>query len=122
MKKIFVFFVNTFFRKELELRVKLFNILALAGTLNCIIMVTLGIVNHMSPVNIAVNVLTGALSLFLLIFSARTGRYQLCYTVTILFIFIGLFFLLFLTSEGYRGGDAVLFYLRYCVYGIYAGG
>ena len=118
MKKIIAFLRDTFFHKELELRVRLFNILALAGTLNCIVMVTMGIFNNMSAVNIAVNVFTGALSLFLLIFSARTGRYQLCYTVTILVIFIGLFSLLFLTSEGYRGGmpSFFIFGIVYTVY------
>lgn len=118
MKKIVVFLGNTFFRKNLELRVKLFNILAIAGTLNCVVMVAMGIFNQMDAVNIAVNVFTGVLSLFLLIFSARTGRYQLCYTVTILVIFIGMFSLLFLTSEGYRGGmpSFFIFGIVYTVY------
>lgn len=118
MKKIVAFLGNTFFRKELELRVKLFHILAIAGVLNCVVMVTSGILNRMGAGNIAINALIGALSLFLLIFSARTGRYQFCYTMTILVIFIGLFSLLFLTSEGYRGGmpSFFIFGIVYTVY------
>lgn len=72
----------------------------------------------MGTVNIAVNVFTGALSLFLLIFSAKTGQYQLCYTVSILVIFIGLFSLLIITSEGYRGGMPT-FFIFGIVYTVY---
>ena len=118
MKKIAVFLRNTFFRKELELRVKLFHIIAIAGVLNCVVMVTSGILNRMGAGNIAINVLIGALSLFLLIFSARTGRYQFCYIVSIPVIFIGMFFLLFLTSEGYRGG-MTSFFIFGIVYTVY---
>ena len=104
MKERILKFKNLFFSSELDLRVRMFNLLAIAGTLNCVAMMLLGIFNSMDFLNVIQNFVTGALSLFLLVFSAKTGRYQLCYTVTILAIFLGMFTFLFLSSEGHRGG------------------
>ena len=104
MKQILIKLTNLFFGKEQEFRVKIFNLLAIAGVINCIVMVVVALINGSGVSNILLNVATGVLSLFLLIYSAKSGRYQLCYTVTIFGIFVFLFPFLFFTAGGFHSG------------------
>ena len=96
MEQTFARLHNSFFRKDMDFRVKIFNLLAIAGVINCIAMVVVALVNGSGAANILLNVAAGILSLFLLVYSAKSGRYQLCYTVTIFGIFILLFVPVFL--------------------------
>lgn len=104
MKQTFIKLKKLFFGKELEFRVKIFNLLAIAGVMNCVAMVIVAVVNDSGRANLLLNVATGLLSLFLLIYSAKSGRYQFCYTVTIFGIFLLLFPFLFFTAGGFHSG------------------
>ena len=108
MKKAIHLFLHTFFRKELELRVKFFNILAIAGALICIAMTMLSIATEMTT-SVVINLLTCVVSITLLFYSARTGRYQLCYGASIIFIFFMLFPSLYFSAGGYKGGMPFFF-------------
>ena len=104
MEQTFARLHNSFFRKDMDFRVKIFNLLAIAGVINCIAMVVVALVNGSGAANILLNVAAGILSLFLLVYSAKSGRYQLCYTVTIFGIFILLFPSLFFSAGGFHSG------------------
>lgn len=96
--------INLFFAQDLDFRVRLFHVLAIGGTL---ISFTIGVVaalNHAGVINIVTNFFTSALSFAILMFSQRTGRYQLCYFLAIIGVFFGLFPILFLSSGGYHSG------------------
>jgi len=104
MKEKLSQFFNRFINKQLDFRVRLFNVLAMGGTVTSLAMALFGIMTDAGPGNIAVNLISAALSYALLCYSQRTGRYQLCYFITIVAIFLGLFPIMFFTAGGYHGG------------------
>lgn len=104
MKDSLIRFWESFFNRTLDFRVRLFNVLAMAGTLVSLIMALLGIFNGSGIVNVIVNFAAAALSFVLLTYSKRTGRYQLCYMATIVAIFLVLFPVLFFSAGAYYSG------------------
>ncbi|OCN05269.1 hypothetical protein A4S06_09180 [Erysipelotrichaceae bacterium MTC7] len=102
-------FIAMFFAAELEFRVKLFHVLAMGGALLSFVMCVLVIVNYSDHMTIVVNALSTLLSCALLLYSYRSGKYQLCYMITIVGIFLGLFPFLFFASGGYHSGMPVFF-------------
>lgn len=95
---------NRFFNKHLDFRVRLFNVLAMGGTVISLAMALVGIGAGAGLWNIAVNFISAALSYALLCYSQRTGRYQWCYLITIVAIFMVLFPIMFFTAGGYNSG------------------
>lgn len=109
MKQAFVGFIENYFGRTLDFRVRLFNVLAMAGTVVSLLMGLLGALNGAGLANIVTNLATLALSLILLVYSRRTGRYQFCYTVTIVAIFLVLFPLMFFSTGAYYSGMPCFF-------------
>ena len=97
-------FLNKFFSSQLDLRIRLFHVLAMGGALISLSMSVMAIANNGDFINFIVNLGIAALSFALLTYSQRTGRYQICYLITIIGIFICLFPVLFFTSGGYHSG------------------
>ena len=108
MKKAFLLYLNTFFGKKLDLRVRLFHVLAITGVIICICMTAVSIAGEMW-ISVGINVGAGLVSLFLLLYSAKTKRYQFCYYITIVVIFLILFPSLFFSGGGYKGGMSFFF-------------
>ncbi|GMQ62384.1 sensor histidine kinase [Vallitalea maricola] len=109
MKNQIIKFLHTYFDHTLDLRVRIFNVLALAG---CVISLVEGLVNLFSGAGAmeTLSVLaTAVLSAGLMVYAQQTQKYKRCYLVTILFIFIGLFGYLFFQMGGYHGGAPLLF-------------
>ena len=104
MKNRRVQFISTYFGANLDFRVRLFNVLAMGGTVISLAMALVGIAANVGLGNVAVNFLSAALSYALLCYSQRTGRYQFCYMVTIIAIFMVLFPIMFFTAGGYHSG------------------
>lgn len=97
-------FINTFFGAGLDFRVRLFNVLAMGGTVISLAMALVGIAVETGLGNIIANFISAVLSFWLLCYSQRTGKYQLCYTITIVAIFLVLFPVMFFTAGGYNSG------------------
>jgi len=113
MKKVLNYIYNTFLHKRLDLRVRLFNILALAGSL---IGITVGIsciALHIGITNTVLSFVTSIISISLLVYATKTGRYQQCYFATIVFIFLGFFTALYFTGGGYK--SSMPFYFIFAV-------
>ncbi|MBP8614032.1 MAG: HAMP domain-containing histidine kinase [Firmicutes bacterium] len=104
MKNRLTQFISTFFGTGLDFRVRLFNVLAMGGTVISMAMALVGIVADAGIGNIMANFISAVLSYALLCYSQRTGRYQLCYMITIVAIFLVLFPVMFFTAGGYHSG------------------
>lgn len=104
MKNRLIQFIGTYFGNGLDFRVRLFNVLAMGGTIISLAMALVGITINTGSGNIVANFISAALSYALLCYSQRTGRYQLCYMVTIVAIFLVLFPIMFFTAGGYHSG------------------
>ncbi len=104
MNPLLLIIRSSFFDKHLNFRVRLFNVLAMGGTVISLAMALVGIGTGAGLWNIAVNFISAGLSYILLCYSRRTGRYQLCYLITIVAIFMVLFPIMFFTAGGYHSG------------------
>ena len=109
MKKLLKHFLKTFFNKKLDFRVRLFNVLAIAGIVISSLMAIGGIIVNIGPTNLILCTCSTLLSVWLLYYSYRSGNYQFCYKVTIVAIFLILFSMLFFTGGGYLSGMPAFF-------------
>ena len=104
MKNLLRQFISIYFGPNLEFRVRLFNVLAMGGTVTSLAMALVGIATNVGLGNVVMNFISAVLSFLLLHYSKRTGRYQLCYMITIIAIFMVLFPIMFFTAGGYHSG------------------
>ena len=101
---------HSLFRLSLPFRVRLFNVLALVGGMISLINGISSYVNNQDLVILGMNLGIAVLSFVLLFYAYKSGRYQFCYVVTIVMIFLLMFPYLFFKSGGYKGG-MVSFYM-----------
>ena len=93
-----------FFHSGLDFRVRLFNLLAIAGTANSLLMAAASFFIAGGPEMAMINLGIAVLSFSLLYYSYTSGRYQRCYLITIVGIFFVGFAFLFFSGGGYRSG------------------
>ena len=98
------FISDKFLAKRLDFRVRLFNVLAMAGITIGIIVSVSGVFTNTGFWNILVNLIAAALAFCLLYYSYKSGKYQQCYMFTTIIIFLIFFPVLFFTSGGYHSG------------------
>ena len=98
------FISDKFLAKQLDFRVRLFNVLAMAGMTIGITMAVAGLFTKIGFWNILVNLISAAFAFCLLYYSYRSGKYQQCYMFTTIIIFLILFPVLFFISGGYHSG------------------
>jgi signal transduction histidine kinase len=108
-KKDFLFILKRYLNPALDFRVRLFNVLAIGGTSISLLVAISGAILDSGAVNIITSLCLMALSFSLLTFSYKTGRYQLCYMITIIAIFMCLFPVLFFSAGGYHSGMPAFF-------------
>jgi signal transduction histidine kinase len=104
MKRRLLTAFRTYFDNALDLRVRIFNILAIAGIMGAVIIGIVNLISGAGAAAVLVDAAAAALSAGLLYYSYRTQKYQYCYLITIAGIFLGLFPYLFLRMGGYHGG------------------
>ena len=104
MKKLY----DLIFRKEQDFRVKLFNIMAIGGILISFFTVIQSLITFRWSTAIISSAMM-ILSLSLLIYAIRSEKYEVCYNITIIFIFFIFFPILFFQSGGYRSGVPPIF-------------
>ncbi|MEA4921152.1 MAG: HAMP domain-containing sensor histidine kinase [Clostridiaceae bacterium] len=108
MRQLFRWLKNIFFSQQLDLRVKLFNVLAIAGTLVSLAFTVFHIIAK-SPVNVLLCLLGAILASALLAYATRTRRYQNAYMITVVGVFLILFPAMFFTCGGYKYGMTSFF-------------
>jgi len=91
------------FGSRIEFRVRLFNILASAGVCIGFVFTVFDIINNTGAINVVTSAVSMIISMALLYYSSRSGRYQFCYMVTIIVIFLGIFPLFFFLAGAYYG-------------------
>ena len=104
MKKHILAVISACFGHSLDLRARIFNVLAMSGVAACIIIALVNLVSGVGIVAVLVDIIAGGFSAGLMYYSYRTQRYQHCYLITIVVIFLGLFPYLFFKMGGYHGG------------------
>ncbi|MCL2704487.1 MAG: HAMP domain-containing histidine kinase [Defluviitaleaceae bacterium] len=109
MKNIKTRVYQKFLNPELDFRVKLFNVLAVAGMLAGVIMGTINAVNGGGIFNVVAGIGVAALAFALLLYSTISGRYKFSYLMTIAVVFFFYFPTLFFRMGGYHGGKISFF-------------
>ena len=104
MRRFFRWVINKFLNRQLDLRVRLFNVLAMAGMIIGFMMSVFGLFTNAGFWNVLANLITAALAFMLLYYSYKSGKYQQCYMFTTIIIFLIFFPILFFTSGGYHSG------------------
>lgn len=104
MKQIFA-------AKQLEFRVRIFNLIAITGVVVSLIIAILSPLTGIGIWGMGLNALVGFLSASLLYYASESGRYEFCYIATIISIFLILFPVLFFASGGYHSGMPSFFIL-----------
>jgi signal transduction histidine kinase/CheY-like chemotaxis protein/HPt (histidine-containing phosphotransfer) domain-containing protein len=94
------FFKAAFFHEDLEFRVKIYNLLAMAGMIISVLAIILELAFETVVSSLISFMLAFFLVLALLLFSRKTGRYQLCYMFTIVVVFLLLFPVMFFNTGG----------------------
>jgi hypothetical protein len=95
---------NALFPERMEFRAKIFTVLAVAGFLISVSTAFIGLANDAGAGNVIANGIAALLAAALLAYSKRSGRYRLCYIITITGVFIGLFPFMFFSAGGYHSG------------------
>ncbi len=108
MKSLFSRFAGTFFGRRLDLRVRLFNVLAIAGTAVSTFFAVFAVFTG-RPLNAAIASGGAVLAFLLLYYSYRSGHYQRCYMITVTGVFLVMFPAMFFTWGGYKSGLPAFF-------------
>ncbi len=98
------FIRDKFLDKRLDFRVRLFNVLAMAGMTIGMIMAVLGVFTNAGFWNILVNLISAVFAFCLLYYSYKSGKYQQCYMFTTIIIFLIFFPAMFFSAGGYHSG------------------
>ena len=109
VKKTIRHMIDTYLNNQLDLRVRIFNVMAASG-MTVSFVSTVSAVTTGNPWQECLMYLAFALlSAGLLWFATKTGRFQLCYGITIAAIFMGGFSAFFLLGGGYYGSMPYFF-------------
>jgi signal transduction histidine kinase/HPt (histidine-containing phosphotransfer) domain-containing protein len=102
-------FFKALFRRDLDFRARLFNVLALAGAAISLLTAGLGLFTGAAALNSLACLCSFLLAGLFLYCSNRSGRYRLFYFITIVIVFILLFPVMFFSAGGYHSGMPVFF-------------
>jgi signal transduction histidine kinase/CheY-like chemotaxis protein len=104
VKKMFRCLCKILFAPALPLRAKLFNILAVGALVITLFVCISGLVIGASILNSLACGITAVLAALLLLVGSKTGRYQLCFLISIIVVFFVFYPVMFFTAGGYRSG------------------
>ncbi|MCR5356492.1 MAG: response regulator [Lachnospiraceae bacterium] len=102
-------FINILVPKGDDLRARIFDVLAICGTVICVITAFINLVVEASLFGFFACFIGMFISLALLLYTRKTGKYKPAMILTILIIFIGLFTFLFFSGGGYHSGMPAFF-------------
>lgn len=113
MRRVLIRLIEKYLSPELDFRVRLFNALAMTGVMVSLFVTVASILNGESFGNVIMNMSSGAVAYGLLRYASKTGRYQQCYMITVIGIFIVLFSIIFFIGGGYF--SSMPYYLIFAV-------
>ncbi len=94
---------------NLDLRIRMFNILAITGMMVGIISTIYSIISNEGMVSALANMSTCFIAYGLMYYGSASNRYELCYTITVFVIFIVAFTFIFFFGGGYHGAMPFFF-------------
>ena len=97
------------FGEQLDFRVRLFNILAFAGVLVSLAGSIAGIFISAGPYNFVLCIVAAVFAAIMLWYASVSGKYHLCYMITIICVFLLIFPAIFFNAGGYHSGMPMLF-------------
>ncbi len=100
--------LSLMFSKNIDLRIKIFNLLGLVGVPILIIMASLNY-TALGPIPGLVLAIVCVGVIGLLVYANKTRQFQGAYMITVLMVFIGAFPLIFFSGGGYDSGMPVFF-------------
>lgn len=109
MKNFGKTFINNFFGNELNFKVKVFNVLGIAGCLVSLIATVVDLCIGEGIENLIINLSAAFFSFILIYYASKTGKYVHGYIITIVAIFIVGFPIMFFVSSGYNGAMTYFF-------------
>lgn len=109
MNQLRVLISDSFLDKSLDLRIRLFNILAMAGVIVSLVSALVAVVMEERLQNTIVYLVFALLAAALLVYASKSGKYQQCYLITILVIFFVGFPVFFFSNGGYYGATPYFF-------------
>jgi len=101
--------VRKYLSKQFDLRVRIFNIMAASGMTVSLLSTVSAFTSGDSWQECLMYLAFALFSAGLLWFATKTGRFQLCYNITIAAIFLGGFSVFFLSGGGYYGSMPYFF-------------
>ena len=74
-------FIEKYFSAQLDLRVRLFNVLCLASTIFCVVIGIINIVVGLEIISIIIDFAAAAFCYVMLLYSSKSGRTHLCHLI-----------------------------------------
>jgi len=109
--KLLNFIKNRLFNKNLDIQVKAFNVVALAGIAVCFALLIYGLVVG-EDYSVVASYLVGIVfSVAMLHYTLKTGKYDIAMMITVVVVFLGLFTFVFFNGGGYKSGAPIFFVL-----------
>ena len=99
---------NIIIGDELDFRVRLFNVMAVGGVIMSLLTIIQSLITAMWGTAIIAFIMM-VLSILLLSYAIKSGKYQRCYNITIFAIFFLFFPILFFSAGGYNSGVPATF-------------
>ncbi len=110
MKPLLIKMQVRFFKQPMDFRIWLFHVLAFGGIAISFCTAFISLIMDMWETAALAAILI-ALSLGLILFTQKTGKYQTAYVLTVIFIFMLFVPMMFFTSGGHRSGMPSVFLL-----------
>lgn len=106
---MFKYIKNKLFAQNMDFRIRIFNLLAATGFIVSLVIFAVSLINGASALNCAMLLSAALLSAVMLVYSTKTGNYHPCYIITVIFVFMLLFPMMFFTAGGYNSGMPCFF-------------
>lgn len=100
---------NKLFGKNLNIQIKVFNILALSGISVCTLLFLYGLFAGETTTIMICYLLGIAFSVTMLYYTLKTGKYKTAMTLTVFAVFLVMFTFIFFNGGGYNSGAPIFF-------------
>lgn len=97
------------FGKDLNIQVKVFNILALSGISVCTLLSVYGILANETVQIMSCYLMGVVFSISMLYYTLKTGKYEIAMVTTVIIVFLVMFTFIFFNGGGYNSGAPIFF-------------
>jgi len=101
--------IRRIFETPENVRIGIFNLMSFVGFCVSLTVFVSSLFNDAAVINLASTGFSAVLSVTLFLYSKKTGKYRVCYIITIVVMFIILFPLMFFTAGGMHSGMPMFF-------------